>query len=59
MDDDGGEVLLNQKLGQSHTALHILHEDDQLVEFEYVEKLEPFRATFAVFELYVALLEAV
>ena len=28
VDDDGGEVLLNQKLGQSHAALHRLHEDD-------------------------------
>ena len=48
VDDDGGEVLLNQKLGQSHAALHRLHEHDQLVEFEHVEKLEPFTDLFAM-----------
>ena len=47
------------KSWDSHAALHKHHEDDQLVKLEHVEKLEPFRATFAVFELYIALLEAV
>ena len=30
VDGDGGEVLLNQQLGQGHAALHRLDEDNHL-----------------------------
>jgi hypothetical protein len=31
VDGDGGEVLLDEELGQHHAPLHRLHEDDHLV----------------------------
>merc|ERR1719273_1139728 len=56
---DGWEILLYEELGQSHTSLHGLDEDDDLVEFQNIEQLEQIPVFLRVLQLDVMLLEAV
>ena len=59
MDGDGGEVLLDQQLGEGGASLHGLDEDHDLVELEDVEQLEQFPVLLGVFELDIVLLQTV
>jgi len=57
VDGNGGEVLVNQELGKSHATLHTLHEDDNLVEFQSIEKLKQFPVLLLFLDFHVMLLE--
>ena len=48
MDGNGGEVLLDEQLGQSHATLDALHEDDHLVELQDVQQLEQLSVLLCV-----------
>ena len=56
VDGDGREVLLGQELGESHTTLHRLDEDNNLVELEHVQEFEEFPVLLGILQLNVVLL---
>jgi hypothetical protein len=59
VDVDGREVLVFEELVQRDAPLDRLDEDDDLVEFERVEKVEQFSVLFLFFELAVVSSETV
>lgn len=59
VDSNGREILLNQQLSQSNASLHALDENDDLVEFQDIQKLEQFSILFCILQLAVMLLQTV
>ncbi len=59
MDGDRGEVLLDQKLRQSHASLHGFDEDDHLIELQHVQELKQLPVLLRVLQFHVMLAQSV
>jgi hypothetical protein len=59
MNIDGREVLVFEELVQGDASLDGFHENNDLVEFKGVQKIEQFSVLFLLFELAVVLSETV
>ena len=59
VDGNGGEVLLYEELGEGNTPLDRLDKDDDLVEFQHIQKLKQLPVLLRVLQLDIVLSQSV